>query len=163
AIVGLFDEAGDYVQRFGHDAGGFLLIVDELGKFLEYGAMNPDHGDVFVLQELAEAAARSKRPFLVVTILHQAIDRYAEHMSGGRRAEWAKVQGRFEDVAFEECTEQLMRMLAYAIRHSEDDAFSKSLRRQAKTLAKEACALDTHIGTMAGTELQDCLARCYPL
>ena len=101
----------------GNAAGGILLIVDELGKFLEYGATNPEQGDVFVLQELAEAATRSKRPFLFVTILHQALDRYAEHMSRGRRAEWAKVQGRFEDVAFEERTEQLLRLLAHAIRH----------------------------------------------
>ena len=94
AIVRLFEEAGEYLERFGHAAAGILLIVDELGKFLEYGATNPDQGDVFVLQELAEAATRSRRPFLFVTILHQAIDRYAEHMSAGRRAEWAKVQGQ---------------------------------------------------------------------
>jgi hypothetical protein len=163
AIVGLFEEAVDYLQRFGHAASGILLIVDELGKFLEYGAANPDQGDVFVLQELAEAATRSKRPFLFITILHQAIDRYAQHMSGGRRAEWAKVQGRFEDVAFEERTEQQLRLLAHAIRHSGDQACLKPLRRQAKTLAKQADALDIRIGSMAASERQDCLASCYPL
>ncbi len=105
AIVGLFEQANEYLARFGNEAAGILLIVDELGKFLEYGASNPDQGDVFVLQELAEAATRSERPFLFVTILHQAVDRYAEHMSPGRRAEWGKVQGRFEDVAFEERAE----------------------------------------------------------
>jgi hypothetical protein len=98
AIVGLFEEANEYLDRFGNDAAGILLIVDELGKFLEYGASNPEQGDVFVLQELAEAATRSERPLLFLTILHQSIDHYAEHMSAGRRAEWAKVQGRFEDV-----------------------------------------------------------------
>jgi len=162
-IVGLFEEAGDYLERFGHAAGGILLIVDELGKFLEYGAANPDQGDVFVLQELAEAATRAKRPFLFVTILHQAIDHYAEHMSGGRRAEWAKVQGRFEDVAFEERAEQLLRLLAQAIRHAGDEAPLKSLRRQAKVLAQEAGALDIRVGSMAASELQRCLASCYPL
>ena len=85
-IVELFEEAGDYLERFGQWWRGILLIVDELGKFLEFGATNPDRGDVFVLQELAESATRSKRPFLFVTILHQAIDRYAEHISGGRRS-----------------------------------------------------------------------------
>jgi len=104
-VVRLFEEANEYLERFGNDAAGILLIVDELGKFLEYGASNPEQGDVFVLQELAEAAARSKRPFLFVTILHQALDRYADHLSPGRRAEWAKVQGRFEDVAFEDFPE----------------------------------------------------------
>jgi hypothetical protein len=158
AIVGLFEEANEYLGRC--DIAGLLLIVDELGKFLEYGATNPEQGDVFVLQELAEAATRSKRPFLFITILHQALDRYADHMSPGRRAEWAKVQGRFEDVAFEERSEQLLRLLSHAIRQEGDD---KQLRRQAKSLAQDAVALGVRAGSMPQGELQDCLAACYPL
>ena len=69
-------------------------------SFFDVGAINPDQGDIFVLQELAESATRSKSPFLFITVLHQAVDRYAEHMSPGRRAEWGETQGRFEDVAF---------------------------------------------------------------
>ena len=98
AVVGLFEEANDYLERCGKGVSGILLIVDELGKFLEYGAGNPEQGDVFVLQELAESATRSRRPFLFLTILHQSIDDYVGHLSPPRRAEWAKVQGRFEAV-----------------------------------------------------------------
>lgn len=163
AVVGLFEEANDYLERCGNDASGLLLIVDELGKFLEYGANNPAQGDVFVLQELAESASRSKRPFLFLTILHQALDRYAEQMSLGRRAEWAKVQGRFEDIAFEERTEQNMRLLGHAIRHEGEDHNLKPLRRQAKTLAQEVVALGVRSGSMLPAELQECLTACYPL
>jgi len=163
AVVGLFEEANDYLERFGNDAAGILLIVDELGKFLEYGVSNPDQGDVFVLQELAESATRSKRPFLFLTILHQALDRYADHMSPGRRAEWAKVQGRFEDVAFEERTEQMLRLLAHAIRQEGEDTHLKPLRRQAKALAQEVVALGVRSGSMPPAELQECLTACYPL
>ena len=164
AIVGLFEEANDYLERFGNEAAGILLIVDELGKFLEYGASNPEQGDVFVLQELAEAATRSKRPFLFLTILHQALDRYAEHMSPERRAEWAKVQGRFEDVAFEERTEQLLRLLAHAIRHEGQDRRPESrFASRPRALAQEAVALGIRAGSMAAGELQDCLTACYPL
>lgn len=163
AIVGLFEEANEYLERFGNDAAGILLIVDELGKFLEYGASNPEQGDVFVLQELAEAATRSKRPFLFLTILHQSIDCYAEHMSAGRRAEWAKVQGRFEDVPFEERTEQLLRLLAHAIQIKGVESDVKKLLRQAKALAKEANALGIRLGSMTGRELHECLKACYPL
>jgi len=134
AVVGLFEEANDYLDRFGPEAAGILLIIDELGKFLEYGATNPEQGDIFVLQELAEAATRSRRPFLFLTVLHQALDRYAEHLSQGRRAEWAKVQGRFEDVAFEEGPEQLLRLLSQAVRHRGDDADLRPLRQQARAL-----------------------------
>ncbi len=163
AVVELFEEANEYLERFGSDAAGVLLIVDELGKFLEYGATNPEQGDVFVLQELAEAATRSKRPFLFITILHQALDRYADHMSASRRAEWAKVQGRFEDVAFEERSEQLLRLLSHAIRQEGSDAELKPLRKQAKALAQDAIALGVRAGTMAQSELQECLSACYPL
>jgi hypothetical protein len=163
AVVGLFEEANAYLERFGHEAAGLLLIVDELGKFLEFGASNPEQGDVFVLQEMAEAATRSERPFLFVTILHQAVDRYAEHMSPGRRAEWGKVQGRFEDVAFEERTEQLLRLLAHAIRHAEGEAGLRALRKQARAHAQETAALGLKAGSMSAGELQDCLTAAYPL
>lgn len=163
AIVGLFEEANEYLERSNNDAGGILLIVDELGKFLEYGASNPEQGDVFVLQELAEAATRSKRPFVFLTILHQSIDRYAEHLSAGRRAEWAKVQGRFEDVPFEERTEQMLRLLAHAIQHEGPEPSLKKIRKQAKDVVKETVALGIRLGSLAVSELQDCLTACYPL
>ncbi len=159
AVVPLFEEAVEYAARPGGESAGLLLVVDELGKFLEYGAAHPEQGDVFVLQELAEAAARSAKPFLVVTILHQALDRYADHLSPGRRAEWAKVQGRFEDVAFEERAEQVLRLIGHAIRPAD----VKPLRRQAIALAKEAVAAGVRAGSMPADELRECLAAAYPL
>ena len=43
---------------------GVLLILDELGKFLEYAAMYPERQDIYLLQQLAEAASRSgETPF----------------------------------------------------------------------------------------------------
>ncbi len=162
-IVRLFEEANEYLSRFDEGAAGILLIIDELGKFLEYGASNPDQGDVFVLQELAEAATRSSRPFLFVTILHQTLDRYADHMSPSRRAEWAKVQGRFEDVAFEERTDQILRLLSHAIGHSGDGIEVKAFRKQAKALSQEVVSIGIRSGSMATGELQDHLAACYPL
>lgn len=163
AVVALFEEANAYLERFGSEAAGILLVVDELGKFLEYGASNPEQGDVFVLQELAEAATRSERPFLFVTILHQAVDRYAEHMSPSRRAEWGKVQGRFEDVAFEERTEQLLQLLAHAIRHEGEDVELKAIRKIARVHAQAAVDLKLRAGTMPAAELQQYLTAAYPL
>ncbi|MDW8244361.1 MAG: hypothetical protein RMJ88_14225 [Thermogemmata sp.] len=163
ALVGYFEEANEYLRRFGPNAAGILLIIDELGKFLEYGASNPARSDIFVLQELAELAARSERPFLVFTILHQSIDRYIDHLSPGRRVEWAKIQGRFEDVAFEDRSEQMLRLLARAIQHRGDSTFIKSLKQRAKALAQEVIALGIRVGTMPPTELHECLTACYPL
>ncbi|HEX8554588.1 MAG TPA: hypothetical protein VF695_07770, partial [Sphingomonas sp.] len=55
-------------------ADGLLLILDELGKNLEHVVRAPQSEDVYLLQRLAETAARSgERPFMVVAILHQAV------------------------------------------------------------------------------------------
>ena len=113
-ITDLFESA---TYQIGAEGGtGLLLVVDELGKFLEYAAQNPVHDDLFVLQSLAEFAARSApTPLLMLTILHQAFERYAQRLATSQREEWAKVQGRFEDVAFVEPTEQVLRLIGNAI------------------------------------------------
>ena len=113
-ITNLFESATGQIRAT--DGTGLLLVVDELGKFLEYAAQNPADGDLFVLQSLAEFATRSKQtPLLMLTILHQAFEQYAQRLAASQREEWAKVQGRFEDVSFIEPTEQVLRLIGSAI------------------------------------------------
>ena len=95
---------------------GIALIIDELGQYLNYTARHSDERDLFVLQTLAEMAARSRDvPCLIVTILHQTFDRYATNAGATQRLEWAKVQGRFIEIPFQEPTSQMMRMLGHAL------------------------------------------------
>jgi len=106
------------ITRHACDQGfdGVVLVIDELGKILEYAARHPEQGDVFLLQELAEFASRSgDQPILVLGILHQAFEQYAQHLDSAMRREWAKVQGRFSDVAFLEPPEQMMHLAADAV------------------------------------------------
>ena len=42
-ITDLFESATHQIREA--DGTGLLLVVDELGKFLEYAAQNPEHGD----------------------------------------------------------------------------------------------------------------------
>ena len=105
--------------------GGLLLIIDELGKLLEYTALYPDRSDLYVLQRLAERASRTgvtpdmAAPMPIFTISHQTFDRYAGRMSTSQRDEWRKVQGRFEDFAFVEPVSETLRLLAQAV-HVDD-------------------------------------------
>ncbi|MGB9620401.1 MAG: hypothetical protein ACPL7K_08315, partial [Armatimonadota bacterium] len=104
---------------------GLLLLLDEMGKLLEHAAAHPETTDIYLLQELAEYANRSKQtPFLFVGILHQAFERYAGNLDSGTQREWAKVQGRFEDIAFQEPPDQQMRLIVSALRHSDDQAMT---------------------------------------
>ena len=101
--------------------GGLLLIVDELGKFLEYASFYPDQGDLYVLQKLAEQASsvgstsKQRAPMLLFTISHQAFERYSGRLSSSHRDEWRKIQGRFEDIAFVEPPSETLRLLAMAV------------------------------------------------
>ena len=113
-ITNLFESATRAIKKKG--GRGLLLVIDELGKFLEYATQQPAQGDMFVLQTLAEFADRSaKTPLFFITILHQAFELYAERAGKSQQKEWAKVQGRFEDVAFSESTEQVLRLVGTAL------------------------------------------------
>jgi hypothetical protein len=94
---------------------GLLLIVDELGKFLEFAAARPSESDVFLLQQLAEVAARSPVPIVLVTVLHSGFADYLPPSEEVRRNEWQKVQGRFQDVPYQLPADQALELVAGAI------------------------------------------------
>lgn len=48
-----------------------LLVIDEMGKPLEYVALHPELGDLFLLQQLAEMAPQL--PMLLIGILHTVL------------------------------------------------------------------------------------------
>lgn len=162
-LVALFEEALGIVTDAEHARRGILLVIDELGKFLEHAAARPDDGDLYVMQALAEAAARAEKPFLIVTILHQSVDRYAAHVSLPRRQEWAKVQGRFEDLAFEEPTEQTIRLLATALERTGPENARRGLERQGRELAAEAWTLGYRAGSLGEREFPTLVGSCVPL
>jgi len=94
--------------------GGLFLIFDELGKLLEYAAANHAVSDVYLLQAIAEFAARTPQPFLVLGILHLDFTGYADRLSARERADWEKIRGRFEDIAFVEPADDVLRLIALA-------------------------------------------------
>lgn len=93
--------------------GGLVLFIDEMGKFLEAAAQ--DGSDIYILQQLAEAASRSKGRLLVVGVLHQAFEEYAHRLSHESRDEWAKVQGRFIDLIVDTAGEEQIDLISRAI------------------------------------------------
>jgi hypothetical protein len=95
---------------------GVLLIVDELGKNLEFAAQNPESDDIFLLQRLAEEAARSgSQPLVVVVMLHQGVAAYAAGLDTTARREWDKVAGRFEEIIYTQPLEQIVTLVAATV------------------------------------------------
>lgn len=161
-ILECIEELQDALARIGYS--GLLIVIDELGKFLEYEARHYGANDIFLLQALAEhALARRATKLSLVVMLHQAFEQYARGLGESLRSEWAKVQGRFENIPFLESAEQILRVVAAAIEHDLDasdmERVSVSAEKMAKVLAKSK-ALP---GTMDEATATDLFARCYPL
>ncbi len=93
--------------------GGLLVFIDEMGKFLE-GAAH-EEADIYLFQQLAEAASRSNKRLIVVGILHQAFEDYAHRLSREMRDEWSKIQGRFIDLPINVAGEEQIDLLSRAI------------------------------------------------
>jgi len=138
-----------------HDQG-VLVIIDELGKFLEAAAQEGD--DVYFFQELAEAASRCKGKLVVVGILHQAFDAYAARLGRQAREDWAKVQGRFVDIPLVAGTDEVIELVSRAItvdpklNHKEADEYAFTTANAIQLRRP---------GTPVGTG--EVLARCWPL
>ena len=93
--------------------GGLILFIDEMGKFLEAAAQ--DGSDIYILQELAEAASRSNGRLIVIGILHQAFEEYAHQLSREMRDEWAKIQGRYVDLVVDTAGDEQIDLVSRAI------------------------------------------------
>jgi hypothetical protein len=162
-VAELVAEAARCLQLQGHYQG-VVVLIDELGQYLDYAARQDDERDLFVLQSLAETAARSgPTPVVVVTILHQAFERYTLHAGAARRIEWAKVQGRFADLTFQEPASQMIRMVAQALRPGDKDPYRAARAAWADRLAPVADTLGLRPTEIGGEEWQQVVADSYPI
>ena len=133
-----------------------LLVVDEFGKTLE-AIRDGGDADPYVLQQLAEAGQGAGLPIFIVTLQHLSFDDYLVGAEASKRREWAKVQGRFEDVAYVESARQT-RALIGSVFAIQDDGLRERIRRRARTYNGSLRALGIADGTDA-----EALASCYPL
>ena len=100
----------------GEKCSGLLILLDELGKFLEFSALHPERQDIFFLQQLAELASRSgKEPIFTIGLLHQGFNAYASQLSQVAQKEWEKVAGRFEEILFDQPLDQTAHLIANAL------------------------------------------------
>ena len=68
------------------------------------------------MQALAEHAhAGHSTKVLLLVLLHQSIEQYARGVGESLKNEWAKIQGRFEEVPFLESAEQTLRVVDAAV------------------------------------------------
>lgn len=159
-VVEVLEELAQKVGQSQRAGAGLLLVLDEGGKPLEFAAQSPMRGDVQLLQEIAEAANRPNQQASIVFVvtLHQALESYASGLSASQRSEWAKVHGRFEDIAFQEHNDQLLRLIGQAIKLEGD------VKRHLGGLKKLAAEVVSATRLRAqDRSAADLLSECVPL
>ena len=141
---------------------GLLLIIDELGKFLEFAALHPDRQDVFLLQRLAETASRSgEKPFFVVCLLHQAFGAYTDNLNQSAQREWEKIAARFEEIVFNQPVEQIAHVVASALNVRTHD-LPRPLSSELRQTMERTLTLGW-FGAGAAKSLLETAVRLYPL
>lgn len=139
-------------ERNPRTGGGLFVFIDEMGKFLEAAAQ--DGSDVHLFQQLAECSSRSRGRLIVVGILHQAFEEYAHRLSRDTRDEWAKIQGRFADLAINTASDEQLDLLANAIENGRAHGAPTKLAARAARLAKSQSA---------SADMATKLDGCWPL
>ena len=131
--------------------GGLIVFIDEMGKFLESAAY--DGSDIYFFQLLAEVASRSKGRLIVVGILHQAFEEYAHRLTSETRDEWAKIQGRYVDLAVNTDIDEQIDLLSRAIETDRGPSEPSRLARGIAEIARSYTSQD----------LPHLLEECWPL
>lgn len=142
---------------------GVLVIIDELGKFLEYAALHPERQDVYFLQQLGEASSRSGDDCLfTVGLLHQGFSSYADKLSEQGQREWEKVAGRFEEIVFSQPLGQVATLLRAALNVKEEDC-PRGWKTEAQSDMRKAIDLGMFGASAGRSALIESSPALYPL
>lgn len=109
---------------------GVIFILDELGKCLEYAAQNRGASDLFLLQQISELPSESGSRVYLLGLLHQAFSEYGYVLGTVERNEWAKIQGRFEEIPFTESARQMVQIIGHIIQRKPNHKLARLINRQ---------------------------------
>ena len=93
---------------------GTLFLLDELGKIIEYASEKYLDSDIHALQDLAEYVNKQDNMRLVVA-LHKSFKDYVQTTTHISFTEWDKIQGRFDNIVFQDDFYELMHIFEEAI------------------------------------------------
>jgi len=109
-----------------------LLVIDELGKNLEFAAHHQGIQDLYLLQQIAELELEGDHQVHLLGILHQSFAGYSDRLSTAEQSEWTKIHGRFTDIVLTESPSQMTRLIGQAINRSNAGPVLHSIHQQAE-------------------------------
>jgi len=154
-VAGVIKSLNNLVLELNKKNHGLILIVDEMGKFLDYASSVGS--DLNLFQEIAENFSNNRlnkegEP-VFIGILHQPFEEYASSLGRTVQEDWQKIQGRFEDIPFSINSEETAHLIAKAI-------------KQKKTGAEFIKLANSIIKTISGKpnkSYADVLSKCNPI
>ena len=137
---------------------GFVILIDEFGKFLENINKNKGSNDLYLLQLVSEWANDvDKQTYFVIT-LHQNFISYSSSLEIIEKQEWEKIKGRFVELLFNEPVEQL---LFFASEQLEKIDIPKNNIKDFEFLNKEI--LQTNLVNFSQANSSVLFEKLYPL
>lgn len=161
-VVSCILKTNEYIKKeLGYD--GLILIIDELGKFLEHAALYPEDQDIYLMQRLAEVASGSNdNTMFVIGILHQGFSAYADTLNQTSQHEWEKVSGRYDEILFNQPLEQLACLINSSLNFN-TNMLSVDTISQYKDWMKFFVAKGWYGISADIASLSDIAAQIYPL
>ena len=161
-VLHLVDELQSALMKM--NSGGLVIVIDELGKFLEFESRQYGANDIYLLQGLAEKTyTGGSTNLMLFVLLHQSFDLYARGLGENLKNEWAKVQGRFQTVPFIENTEQTLRIVSAALDNDFNGSEKTKIDKKASTIAKKWAAQKNLPGLLDAASAGELFASGYPL
>ncbi len=164
-FLNLIDRAAKCLIQETPGACGCILILDEMGKLLEFAAANPEQSDVYLLQQFAEMASKPHSGISLLGVLHQDFTGYAKTLLPAQQHEWEKIRGRFEDIVFEQSAEDMIQLIAEAVGRSHDGPSSPpaNLRATYRAMWQDVLSLGVFPASKGQRQNRDILEKCFPL
>lgn len=138
------------------EKNNLVIVVDEMGKFLEGISRKNNNSDIYIFQQLAELANSSKGKLVLIGVLHQSFGEYSRNLSRVARDEWTKIQGRYVDYSINAAGEEQIELISKAI------ISDKKPKKVSKEAIETAKVIDKN-RPVDKSLLQKTLNDCWPL
>lgn len=143
------------------DCDRIVILWDEFGRHIESLIAEGRSAALSEIQLLAECVSRSVAiPVTLGLLLHQELLQYASNSPASVRAEWRKIEGRFQTIQYIDDSKEIYRLLSEVV--SEQNC-SNVLPDEQSKLSAEVCKQLGLFSDFNVSELQSLLRRAYPL
>ena len=143
------------------DCDRVVILWDEFGRHIESLIAEGRSAALSEIQLLAESVSRSIAiPVTLGLLLHQELLQYASNSPASVRAEWRKIEGRFQTIQYIDDSKEIYRLLSEVV--FEQNRSNILPDKQVKSSALECKQLGL-FSDFTVSELQSLLCRAYPL